>query len=394
MDTVKPESVGMSGERLKRIHPMLQRYVDEGKFAGMSVAIARHGKPVYSDCAGLMDIESGKPVQEDTIFRIYSMSKIITSVALMTLYEEGHFRLNDPVTNFIPEFGQLGVFDRYASGVMKTVGLERPATIRHLLSHTAGLTYPWQAATQVGAMYAEGDLWAGDLHDMIAGLLKYPLAYQPGTTWHYSMATDVVGRLVEIISGMTLAEFLQARIFAPLGMVDTAFDVPQDKMGRFATLYNWNEAEGKLATGDRPPKTEYARPKKLYSGGGGLVSTLGDYYRFTQMLLNKGELDGVRLLGRKTVELMTINHLPPGMRITTRFGGHGFGLGAAVLVDAAQFGELGSVGSYYWDGAANTVFWIDPKEDLLGVLMTQFMPCFRFPLDTDLRLLAYQAIID
>jgi len=396
MNVITPEELGFSSQRLARINTKMQRYVDENKLAGITTLIARRGKVVHFEKFGMADIEVGLPMADNTIFRIYSMTKPITSVAVLMLFEEGCFRLNDPVVNYLPEFKEGKVLDN-GGNLVKSV---RPMTIRDLLTHTAGLSYGFDknfVLDQLYQQYVWGAIEANPtltLSEWIGAIAGLPLAYQPGTRYLYGVATDVLGYLVQVVSGMPFADFLQERIFAPLGMVDTFFTVPPEKVARFAANYGPQEGGG-LSVIDAPHNSRYIRPTQRPSGGGGLLSTTGDYLRFAQLLLNQGELDGVRLLGRKTVELMTTNHLPDGIYVdndpTT---GLGFGLGVSVLMDLGKGQTLGSVGNYGWGGAANTNFWIDPKEELIGILMLQFMPSGTYPVTPDFRILTYQALMD
>ena len=391
-----PEELGFSSQRLARINTKMQRYVDENKLAGISTLIARRGKVVHFEKFGMADIEAGLPMADDTLFRIYSMTKPITSVAVLMLLEEGYFRLSDPVADYLPEFKESKVLD-HGGNLVKPM---RPMTIRDLLTHTAGLSYGFDEnfildqfyqQQMWGVMEANPTMTLAEWMGIIAGL---PLAYHPGTRYRYSVATDVLGYLVQVVAGMPFADFLQERIFAPLGMVDTHFTVPPEKVARFAANYG-PQAGGGLTVIDPLQNSRFIRPTQRPSGGGGLLSTSGDYLRFTQLLLNQGTLDGVRLLGRKTVELMTTNHLPDGIYLdndpTT---GTGFGLGVSVLMDLGKGQTLGSVGNYGWGGAANTNFWIDPQEGLIGILMTQFMPSGTYPVTPDFRILTYQALVD
>jgi CubicO group peptidase (beta-lactamase class C family) len=323
------------------------------------------------------------------------MTKPITSVAVMMLYEEGHFQLDDPVSKFIPEFKNVKVFVRKTEAGFELAGPKREITIRDLLTHTSGLAYGMDKDTPVEEMYKEADLFRFDetLEKMIQRLVKLPLANQPGSRWRYSIATDVLGYLVEVVSGKRFDVFLEERIFGPLGMEDTGFYVPDEKIGRFAAMYR-PEEKGGLKRDDKVEWGTFSKSTRLLSGGGGLVSTASDYMRFAQMLLNKGELDGTRLLGRKTVELMTANHLPDELiRQGNMTKGYGFGLGFAVLMDVAQSESLGSEGEYMWGGAASTGFWIDPEEGLIGILMTQFMP-YNDRFAREFKVLTYQAIAD
>ena len=391
----RPEEVGLCPERLKRINRVMQAYVDENRLAGLITVVARRGKVVHFECFGMMDIESNKPMQSDTIFRIYSMSKPITSVAVMMLYEEGYFQLNDPVSKFIPEFKNVKVFVKKSESGVEMAEAERKITIRELLTHTSGLAYGLSKDTPVDEMYQEEKMlkWDETLEEKVRRLVKLPLANQPGSTWRYSVATDVLGYLVEVISGLSFDVFLEERIFEPLGMEDTGFYVPAEKVSRFATLYKAEETDS-FGRDETLYWGDFSKLPRLLSGGGGLVSTASDYMRFCQMLLNGGELDGVRLLSRKTVELMTANHLPDELiRQGNMTKGYGFGLGFGVLLNVARSEALGSEGEYSWGGAASTGFWIDPNEELIGILMTQFMP-YSGRFTKEFKVLTYQAIVD
>jgi len=396
MQIVHPEEVGFAQQRLARINHKMHAYVDEQKLAGISTLIARRGKVAHFEHVGMANIEERTPISAETIFRIYSMSKPITSVAALMLLEEGRFQLNDPVAAYLPEFKESRVLD--ATGML--VPMAQPMTIRHLFTHTAGLSYGFDQNFLIDTLYQQqvwGPIGANPdltLAEWIGAIARMPLAYQPGTRYRYSVATDVLGYLVEVISGMPFADFLQQRIFEPLGMVDTFFTVPPEKLDRFAVNYGPLEGGG-LKVIDAPHESHFARPTQRPSGGGGLLSTTPDYLRFTQMLLNGGVLDGVRLLSRKTVELMTTNHLPDGIFIDNDpKSGVGFGLGVSVLLNLGKGELLGSVGNYGWGGAANTNFWIDPQEAMIGILMVQFMPSGTYPVTPDFRNLAYQALVE
>jgi CubicO group peptidase (beta-lactamase class C family) len=404
---VRPEEVGLSSERLARIDQHLkQRYLEPRKIAGALTLVARRGRVAYVAPAGMMDLERDKPMTEDTIFRIYSMTKPITSVALMSLYEEGHFQLEDPVRRWIPEWRNLRVYAAGNYPSFLTTPTARPMTVRDLLTHTSGLTYGFMERTNVDRAYrrlAIGDRDRSTLPEMIEKLAEIPLEFSPGTAWNYSVSTDVCGYLVERISGLRFDEFLRVRIFEPLGMVDTGFTVPPEKLDRFAACYE--RGPGKvLRLQDDPETSGYAKPRRFLSGGGGLVSTAADYLRFCQMLLNRAELEGARILGRKTIELMTLNHLPGGRDLgalalgggfsETRYEGVGFGLGFSVNLDLARSQLIGSVGEYAWGGAASTVFWIDPSEDLIVIFLTQFLPSTTFNFRGQLKTLIYPALID
>lgn len=381
-----PEDMGMSTARLERIKPIMQQWVDNGKIPGALTMIAREGRLVHFEKVGNQDIASEKPIEFDTIFRIYSMTKPITSVAVMMLYEEGLFQLNSPVSEFIPEFKDMKAYANHGDAIVDT---EREMTIKHLLTHTAGLIYGGEWDHPINKRYYEADFYGGDLKHMAKELGDIPLLHQPGDDWNYGMSTDVLGYLVEVVSGMPFAEFLKTRIFDPLEMVDTDFSVPENKAGRYATLYEPTEDGGIKVLEDAPVSSG---PLSFHhSGGAGLLSTAGDYLRFCQMMLNDGELDGVRLLGRKTVELITINHISDNWQPLERTG-CGFGLGFAVVTDLADTHTLGSVGTYNWGGLASTVFWIDPMEELVAILMTQLIG--DSPFHAQFRVLTYQSIID
>ncbi|MEE9229436.1 MAG: serine hydrolase domain-containing protein [Acidobacteriota bacterium] len=399
LPAANPEQVGLSSQRLSRIGPVMQKYIDEKKVAGVLTMVARDGKVVHFEARGLMDIENNKKMAPDTIFRIYSMTKPVTSIALMMLYEEGRFRLSDPASKFIPEFEDLKVYAGGPKENMRLAELERPVTIHHLLTHTSGLTYGLFGNHPVDQLYLEANLFDTEVptKEMAQKVLKLPLAGQPGTVFNYSVSTDILGHLIERISGRRFDEFLKERIFEPLKMKDTGFYVPAGKLDRFAVLYDVKE-DGRLELSDAPATGSFAKPPAFLSGGGGLVSTASDYLRFAAMVLNGGELDGIRLLSRKTIELMTTNHLPDEL-VPIHVAGHpidgyGFGLGFAVRVDLAQAASLGSVGMYFWSGMANTGFWIDPEEKLIAIIMAQYLPYGLYPLRDRFQTLTYQAIVD
>jgi len=389
-----PDEVGLSSARLERINTVMQSYVDQEKYAGLITMVARRGKVAHFECFGMMEREANKAMKPDTIFRIYSMTKPITSVAIMMLYEEGRFQLNDPVSKFIPDFKNLKVFVKETESGPELADLERAMTVKHLLTHTSGLTYGFDPNSPIDVMYQEAGVLDhnGTLGDMAQKLAKLPLLHQPGSAWHYSVSTDVLGYLVEAISGSSFDVFLEERIFKPLGMIDTGFHVPQEKIDRFAAVYGPAEGGG-IKVIDAPETSRFSKPASFFSGGGGLVSTASDYVRFAQMLLNKGELDGNRLLGRKTVEFMTINHVPEGFH-PFESKAAGFGLGFSIQTDVAQSGILSSKGSFGWGGAADTGFWVDPEEEIIGLIMPQFMPSGYYPAKQDFRVLVYQAIVD
>ncbi len=398
-----PEDVGLSGARLVKIDLLTQRYIDEGKLPGTLTLVARKGKIVHLECQGLMDVESEREVSRDTIYRIYSMTKPVTSVALMMLYEDGHFMLDDPVSRFIPEFSRLQVFESGSKDDYTTRTVEREMTIRDLLTHTAGLTYGFAGSTHpVDLMYQDrGVTTSTDLDEMVRKLAEIPLMFTPGSRWNYSVATDVCGYLVQRISDTPFSEFLREQIFEPLEMEDTDFYVPEDKAHRLAANYQYEEGGFYLV--DSPETSSYLKPPSLESGGGGLVSTADDYFRFSQMLLNKGEFEGTRLLGRKTVELMTSNHMPDNGDLAsmgqavfseTPYDGIGFGLGFSVMLDPAKAQILSSPGEYAWGGMASTYFYNDPVEDMTVMLFTQLVPSSSYPIRRELRVLANQSIIE
>ena len=381
-----PEEVGMSAARLERIAPAMQRWVDDGKIPGALTMIAREGRLVHFEKFGMQDVASVKPIEFDTIFRIYSMTKPITSVAVMMLYEEGNFQLNTPVSEFIPAFKDMKVYANHGDAI---VDVEREMTVKHLLTHTAGLIYGGDWMHPINDRYREADFFSGDLAHMASELGNIPLLHHPGDAWNYGMSTDVLGYLVEVVSGIPFAEFLKKRIFEPLGMIDTDFSVPEEKADRYATLYEPIE-DGSIQVLENAPVS--SGPLSFFhAGGAGLQSTAADYLRFCQMMLNEGELDGVRIIGRKTVELITMNHIPDDWQPLWR-SGSGFGLGFAVVTNVADTHSLGSLGTYSWGGLASTTFWIDPVEELIGILMTQLIG--EAPFHPQFRVLTYQAIID
>lgn len=393
---ITPEDVGLSGARLYKVDHLTQRYIDDGKIPGSITLVARRGEIAHLETQGLMDIEADKKMQEDTIFRIYSMSKPVTSCALMMLYEDGYFQLDDPVSRYIPGFKNLKVH-----GSDEVVG--DTMTIQHLLTHTSGLTYGFLNDHPVDHMYDElGVETSKDLDEMIEKLSTLPLVNAPGSRWRYSVATDVCGYLVQTLSDIPFNEFLTEQIFQPLGMMDTGFFVPEEKSHRLAANYQRTEDDG-MQLIDPPGQSPYLKNRSLHSGGGGLVSTVNDYYKFASMLLNGGQTDGVRILGTKTLELMASNHLPNNGDLTsmgqatfseTPFDGIGFGLGFSVMLDPVEARILGSTGEFAWGGAASTYFWVDPEEDMIVIFLTQLMPSSAYRIRRELRVATYQAIID
>ncbi|MBY0299613.1 MAG: beta-lactamase family protein [Methylobacterium sp.] len=382
----------------------MRAYVEAGKLAGLSVTVGRGGAVAWSRARGLCDLDRNRPMAPETIVRIYSMTKPLTSVAVMMLYEEGRFQLDDPVTRFLPEFRGMRVLTGGSRRKWESVPAERDITVRDLLTHTAGLTYGFMESTLVDAMYRdEGvDFQTAEtsLAEVVAKAAALPLLSQPGAEWNYSIATDVLGHLVAVVSGVPFDVFLRERVIRPLGMRDTDFHVPRDKLDRFASNYAFGP-DGRLALIDDAREGRYARPRAVASGGGGLVSTAADYARFCRFILNGGDLDGVRLLGRKSVALMTTNHLRGDLAdmgqprfSESSYSGIGFGLGFSVMLDPAKAQILGTPGEVAWGGAASTAFWIDPAEDLFVILLTQLMPSSALPLRRELRVLTYAALVD
>jgi len=396
LPTASPESVGMSSERLSRIAPLMQRYIDQDLVPGTITAIMRRGKLVHFAVQGQMNVAEGEPMREDTIFRIASMTKPITSVALMMLWERGAFQLRDPVDRFLPEFEDVKVSTTGdASGATgELVDLERPITIRDMLTHTAGL-----ANNYIGNTEFYGDTMrtrpGDDLEAYIERLASMPLNYQPGSAWQYSAATDVVGRLVEVMSGKPLDRFMAEEIFEPLGMTDTHFFLDENKASRLAAQYTPGDDDHAIELAD--PGGAESRwvkgPKKLFRGAGGLVSTTGDYLRFQQMMLNGGEFDGVRILAPATVSLMTDNHTG-NLDLWLPGPGMGFGLGYGVVLDRGEAAMPMAEGTAYWGGAYCTLSWIDPEQEVVGVLMTQVRPYTHLNIRQDFQVLTYQAIVD
>ncbi len=415
-EVVTPEKVGLSSKRLERIKSAMQVYVDQKKIAGLSTMVARRGRVVHFEQIGWMDIESNKPMSGDAIFRIYSMTKPIVCVALMTLYEQGRFQLFDPVAKFISAFGDLKVLESDAAGGTKEVDLVRPITILDLLTHTAGLTYDFFEDSPVGELYRQariGNNAERTLEELVHELARLPLAYQPGTIWHYSLAIDVAAHLIEVISGQSLNHFLRENIFRPLGMTDTDFYLPPEKRDRLATMYGrpdlfapdmtfsklmeaWESGYNERI--DVSKTNPASKLDGFVRGGHGLFSTAQDYMHFAQMLLNQGEFDGARILGRKIADLMHMNHIPADLLPYEIIGGlpvkgYGFGLGSRVLMNVAESEMPGSVGEFGWAGAAKTYYWVDPREEIVGVLMTQDMMEFDLP-EKDFQVLTYQALVD
>jgi CubicO group peptidase (beta-lactamase class C family) len=400
-----PEDLGFDSERLERVADVCHWYVDEAKFPGTSVLVARQGEVVFRDVYGMADIDNGRKLEDDSIFRIFSMTKPIASLALMQLVEEGKVLLSNPVHRYIPAFEESHVYVSGPPTDYKTEPARRAITIHDILTHMAGLTMPLQL-NPVADIYRENGLRFGfrgmDLAEYCDLLGSLPLVFHPGTRWQYSSATDVVGHVVEVVSGKTLDVFLKDRIFDPLGMVDTAFWVSEDKADRFCALYTRNP-DRRLASMENTERGRYLKPPKLLSGAGGLVGTMDDYQRFVTCLLRGGELDGVRIIGRRTLEYMTRNHLPGGVDLQAMAGegasetampGVGFGLGFGVVIDPVANQSLASVGEYMWGGAASTAFWVDPLEEVTVIFMTQLFPSATYPIRPQLRWVVNQALID
>jgi CubicO group peptidase (beta-lactamase class C family) len=399
MKTHTPEEVGLSSERLQRISPLMQDFVKNDQMPGVMTLVQRRGKVAHFDMFGHMDIESQKVMQEDALFRIYSMTKPITSIALMMLFEEGCFGINDPVANYIPAFKDTKVYAGMDYVSMKLVEQDEPMTIRHLMTHTSGLSYGWYLDSPVETLYREAmteERFNRDqnLQELVERLAQLPLLFQPGTNWRYSMATDVLGYLVQTIANMPLADFLEERIFKPLGMIDTAFDVPVGKVQRLAQIYESDDIYNPRVIEVAPGVLDVTTPTKCPLGGGGLVSTLDDYLRFCNSLIK----DGQHLIAPKTLQWMTKNHIPDALFPLSigpdEMYGYGFGLGFRVMVDTARSAKLTSSGEYGWGGAAKTYFWVDPQEEIIGLLMTQYMPQGKLPIQERFHNLVYQAIID
>lgn len=400
LPSAAPESLGFSPERLTRIDAMMQRYVDGGKLAGMTIAIARDGKVAYLHSAGMADIARKRPMAEDTIARFYSMSKPITAVAAMMLVEQGKLRLDDELTDYLPEFKDVKVYaGQNADGSMRTEAPLQPIRIRDLLTHTSGFTYAGMFdQSPVGAAYEKADIMRPDrtLDEFSHVIATLPLTRQPRTAYNYGVSIDILGRVIEMVSGQPFDAYLKQHIFEPLGMKDTGFTVPAGKQARFAEIYELAPGGGIRPVAGDTPRAQFREGARFKSGGGGLTSTVGDYLRFAQMMLNGGELDGVRLLSPKTVALMTapalrddqVDYLKPFMP------GYNTGLGVAVLTDLGRSELPGSVGEFNWAGAASTYFFVDPKEKLIAVLVTQYFPFTQYPLREELKALTYQALME
>jgi CubicO group peptidase (beta-lactamase class C family) len=398
LEIVEPESVGFSSERLDKINEFVRRDIDDGKLVGVVTMVARHGKIVHFESSGTYGLDNDRPISKDALFRIYSMTKPITTVAMMMLYEEGRFQLGDPVSKYLPEFENQKILKDGA-----LVAPQSPMTVEQLMSHSAGLAYGFYDDNPVDLAYQDAGLDKSEnLDDFIERLADIPLRYEPGSRYHYSVATDVLGAMVEKLSGMTLEAFFHERIFTPLGMNDTYFNVPDDKLERLASNHYWDAEAGRMAV----IPAEMSRPVQgvtMFSGGAGLISTAMDYMIFCEMLRNGGSYNGARLLSPKTIQYMTINHLAdevrdngaeeyPGSHL---YPGQSFGLGFGVITDPGQSQVISSRGEYSWGGAANTKFWIDPEEDLVAILMTQFLGSpWSDPTRYQMKVATYQALTE
>ncbi|HTD76668.1 MAG TPA: serine hydrolase domain-containing protein [Chloroflexota bacterium] len=398
-----PEDVGMSTAGLRNVSRLVQSYIDDGKLPGAISLVARRGKVVHFETYGNMDAERSKPMRSDTIFRFYSMTKPIASVGLMMLYEQGRFQLEDPASKFIPELQGLKVFAGGTADRYQVREAAREMTVRDLLMHTSGLVAR-DTQSAVGELYRRAGFAGADsqftLAEMVRRLSQIPLEVDPGSQWIYGISTDLVGYLCEALTGLPFDRYLQERILGPLGMVDTSFSVPESKVDRFAANYAPRAGAPRYRLVDDPLSSPYTRPRTYFSGSGGLVSTAADYLRFCRMLSNGGHLDGVRIIGPRTLRLMTINHLPGGKDLATMAQtagetareGVGFGLGFAVLIDQAVAQIIGTPGEFYWGGAASTAFFVNPVEDLIMIFLTQLRPSSTYPLRRELRATIYSAI--
>jgi len=405
--TADPDALGFDPARLARIDAHFARYVDEDLLAGWQIVVTRRGQVVHASTYGMRDREAGLPVQDDTVWRAYSMTKPLTSVAAMQLWEQGRFELTDPVSRWIPSFADVRVYDRGSAQRPFTVPAIEPVRIGHLLSHTAGLTYGFLHTNVADAVYrARGYEWGTppgtDLAAACDAWAAMPLLFQPGTRWGYSVATDVLGRIVELASGQRLDAYLAEHVTGPLGMTDTTFWVEPERADRLGALYTPDPATGRAVRLDAFGAAALSEPTFL-SGGGGTVTTAADYHRFTQALLGGGATGGVRLLGSRTLRWMTQNHLPGGQDLAalstggfaeTSFDGIGFGLGFATVEDPLPSRTLMSRGEYFWGGAASTAFWVDPAEEVTALLFTQLLPSSTHPLRPQLRQLVYSALVD
>jgi len=390
------ESVGFSSQRLDRIAPAMQGYIDQGKLAGTLTLVARNGKIAYLNAQGMQDKEAGKPMTEDTIFRIYSMSKPVTAVAAMTLWEQGKFHMFDPISKYLPEFADMKVYVSGSGDEMVVEDAASPIRIIDLFMHTSGLSYGF-SNSEVDKLYQQMFSKPDELNrdNIIAKLIAMPLTHQPGTAWNYGVSTDVIGFLVEKLSGKKLGEYMQEAIFTPLGMKDTGFYVPADKVDRLTQIYTADRKTGKTIVMENEPVGDFMSDPDIHNAGGGLVSTMQDYFTFAQMMLNGGEINGVRILGRKTVEYMSSNHLPNNLiPFNADSQGEGYGLAMSVTVDPGMSGFMSSKGNFGWGGAASTYFRVDPQEKIIMISMAQFVPIGFHRYHDDFRNLVYQALVD
>ena len=422
LNDISPIEAGLSESRLERVSDWLSDQTKKDRLAGCSVLVGRKGGVAYFGSTGMADKELGKPFQRDTIVRIFSMTKPVTTVAAMMLYERGAFQLDDRVSQYLPEFAETPVWK--GDGIEHTEAQSTPMLVRHLMTHTSGLTYGFMQSNAVDESYRKERIeFQGDhetLEEAVKRLARIPLMCQPGSQWNYSVSTDVLGRLVEVWSGLTLEEFMEKEIFDPLQMADTGFSVSEQNIERFSALYSPLHGSGGMisigAASDENSlarsglkleesyvESGYLKPAGMFSGGGGLVSSIDDYSAFCQMLMNGGELNGQRLLGRKTVEHMRLNHLPDNRDMAamgqpvwseTSYDGIGFGLGFAVVLDPAKASIVASVGEHHWGGAASTFFWLDPLEDLFVVFFTQLIPSSTYPIRRELRTRIYQTLVE
>ena len=405
--TVDPKEVSLDATRLKNIDKHFKRYVDEGRLAGFAVAVARRGEVAHFGMYGAKDSDTGESITSDTMYRIYSMTKPVTSIALMMLVEQGLLQLTDPVSKFIKSFGETRVWNTGTILKPMTAAQTEPMRVWHLLTHTSGLTYGFNYADVVDDMYRRAGFETGlsyneSLEVVCDKIASLPLVFQPGSSWNYSMATDVVGRIIEVISKMPLDEFLEKNIFAPLGMTDTAFFVPEEKRSRVSSLYRYDEVNHSKIKLDALGNSSLENPKFL-SGGGGLISTAGDYFKFIKMLEGRGKSGDVRIVSSRTIDLMTQNHLPNNADISTYgrpigeeflYDGLGFGLGFSVVVDQAKTRVACPKGTFAWGGMASTAFWVDPVNEISAMFFTQLIPSGVYPIRQYLRSLVYAALID
>ena len=401
---LRSDKLGLCPRRLERITPWLEKYVDDGKLPFVALAVMRKGEVAYSSLYGQRDIEKGLPVLEDGLYRIYSMSKLITTVTALSLFESGELMLDDPIIKYLPNFSNQKVYSSGNFEDMELQTLSSPITIHQLMNHTSGLTYGAFDPGPVGRAMRKSQIDFGktneSLEDLVDRLAKTPLCFQPGSSWRYGVSTDVLGRILEVITGKNLGQVLRQRIFDPLKMSDTSFSVPDTKIDKFCALYTKTN-ECSLKKLEDAKNSRFREPVSMNSGGGGLVSSMRDYVTFVEMIRGLGAFGGERVLGRKTVDFMMRNHLPGDMASMGQetfsempMTGVGFGLGGAVLLDPVKSEILGSKGEFTWGGVASTAFWIDPAEDLSVVFMTQLIPSYTYPIRRELRVLVYQALVD